>query len=175
MFEMYFCWSDSQISLWWIRQIRKDCKVWVENRVQVIRKNVAPNYWMYVSTDTNPGDVTNRLLSPNACISCEMWWKGPDFLQLENIDMPCQNFFGVWGRLWRTEDRDCCLPVVQKFFGIGEVVHNSRFRSLQKLPRVTSYVWWFVENLKVNLGKDGKVSGGEISAEEMDSSLKFWI
>ena len=99
MFEMYFCWSDSQISLWWIRQIRKDCKVWVENRVQVIRKNVAPNYWMYVSTDTNPGDVTTRLLSPNACISCEMWWKGPDFLQLENIDMPCQNFFGVWGRL----------------------------------------------------------------------------
>ena len=99
MFEMYFCWSDSQISLWWIRQIRKDCKVWVENRVQVIRKNVAPNYWMYVSTDTNPGDVTTRLLSPNACISCEMWWKGPDFLQLENIDMPCQNFLGVWGRL----------------------------------------------------------------------------
>ena len=30
-----------------------------------------------------------------------------------------------------------------------------------------------MENLKVNLGKDGKVSSAEISAEEMDSSLKF--
>ena len=27
---------------------------------------------MHVSTDTNPGDVTTKLLSPNACVSCEM-------------------------------------------------------------------------------------------------------
>ena len=60
-----------------------------------------------------------------------------------------------------------------KFFGIGEVMDNSQFRSLQKLLRVTSYVRCFVENLKVLLGKDGKVSSGEISAEEMNSSLKF--
>ena len=63
----------------------------------------------------------------------------------------------------------------KKLFGIGEVVGNSRFRSLQKLLRVASYVRRFVENLKVNLGKDGNVSSREISAEEMDNSLKFWI
>ena len=59
----------------------------------------------------------------------------------------------------------------EKFFGTGEVVNNIRFRSLQKLLRVTSYVRWFVENLKVILGKDRKVCREEISAEEMDSSL----
>ena len=32
-----------------------------------------------------------------------------------------------------------------------------------------------MENLKVNLGKDKKVSSVEISTEEIDSSLKFWI
>ena len=63
----------------------------------------------------------------------------------------------------------------EKFFGIGKVVDNSRFRLLQKLLRFTSYVRRFVENLKVKLGKEGKVSSGEISAEEMDSSLKFLI
>ena len=62
-----------------------------------------------------------------------------------------------------------------KFFGIGEVVDNSRFRSLQKLFHVTSYVRRFVENLKVILGRDGKACRGEISAQKMDSSLKFWI
>ena len=51
---------------------------------------------------------------------------------------------------------------------------NSRFRSLQKLLRVTSYARRFVENLKVNLGKDGNVYR-QISAKEMDNSLKFWI
>ena len=47
---------------------------------------------MHVPTDTNPVNVTTRLLSPNAFVSCEMWWKGPDFLHLENIDTPWQNF-----------------------------------------------------------------------------------
>ena len=67
-------------------------KVWVKNRVQVIWKNVALQCWMYVPIDTNPADITTRLLSPNAFVSCEMWWMGPDFLHLENIDMPYQNF-----------------------------------------------------------------------------------
>ena len=43
---------------------------------------------MYVPTENNPADVPpTRLLSPNAFVSCEMWWKGPGFLYLENIDM----------------------------------------------------------------------------------------
>ena len=58
----------------------------------------------------------------------------------------------------------------EKLFGIGKVVDNSQFRLLQKLLRFKSYVRRFVENLKVKLGKEGKVSSGEISAEEMDSS-----
>ena len=33
----------------------------------------------------------------------------------------------------------------------------------------------FMENLKVILGKVGKVCSGEISAEEMGSSIKLWI
>ena len=118
-----FCWSDSQISLWRIRQVRKDWKVWIENGVQVIRKNVAPGYWMHVPIDINPADITTRLLSPNTFVSCELWWRGPDFLQF--------------------------------------------------LLRVTCYVRRFVE--KVILGKVGKVCSGEISAEEMDCSIKLWI
>ena len=60
-------------------------------------------------------------------------------------------------------------------FGFGEVMDNNRFRSLQKLLRVTYYVRRFVENLKVILGKVRKVCSGEISAKEMDSSIKLWI
>ena len=125
-----FCWSNSQISLWWIRQVWEDWKVWIENWVQVIRKNVAPEYRMYVPTDTNPADVTTRLLSPNAFVSCEMWWKDPEFLHLENIDMSCHNFL----RLEKVSEEQKVKTVLfagsQKFFGIGEAVVNSRFRSL---------------------------------------------
>ena len=47
---------------------------------------------MYVPTDTNPANITTRLLSPNAFVSCGMWWKDLDFPHFENIDMPCQSF-----------------------------------------------------------------------------------
>lgn len=35
-----FCWSDSMVSLWWIKSVHKRWKVWVENRVSVVRKLV---------------------------------------------------------------------------------------------------------------------------------------
>ena len=124
---------------------------------------------MHVPTDTNPVDVTTRLLSPNAFVSCEMWWKGPDFLHLENIDTPCQNFLRPGEVSEEQKIKTVLLADSEKFFGIGEVVDNSRFRSLQKSLRVTSYVRRFLENLKVSLGRDGKVFSGEISTEEMDS------
>ena len=85
---------------------------------------------MYVPTDTNPADVTTRLLSPNAFVSCEMWWKDPEFLHLENIDMSCHNFL----RLEKVSEEQNVKTVLfagsEKFFGIGEAVVNSRFRSL---------------------------------------------
>ena len=49
------------------------------------------------------------------------------------------------------------------FVGIEEVMDNSRFRSLQTLLRATCNVRQFMENLKVILGKVGKVCSGAIS------------
>ena len=36
-----FCWSDSMVALWWIKQVHKKGGVWVQNRVNVIRKSVS--------------------------------------------------------------------------------------------------------------------------------------
>ena len=80
-----FCWSDSQISLWYIRQVRKDWKVWIKNWLPVIRKNVAPEHWMHLPTDINSAGITTMLLSSNAFASCGLWWKSPDFLQFETF------------------------------------------------------------------------------------------
>ena len=84
--------------------------------------------------------------------------------------MPCQNFLTPGEVSEEQEVETVLFAGSEKFLGIGIVVDNSRFRLLQKLLRFTSYVRRFVENLNVKLGKEGKVSSGEISAEEMDSS-----
>ena len=43
-----FCWSDSQIALWWIKQVQKSWKIWVENRAEKIRSNVPIDSWRYL-------------------------------------------------------------------------------------------------------------------------------
>ena len=58
------CYSHFQIVLWLSKLIRKDWKLWVENRVQIARKNVAPENWFYSRTHRNPADLANMLKSP---------------------------------------------------------------------------------------------------------------
>ena len=45
-----FYWSDSKISLYWIRSIEKEWKQWVENRVNFIQNFAGYKSWYYVST-----------------------------------------------------------------------------------------------------------------------------
>ena len=121
---------------------------------------MAPKYWTYVPTDINLADKTTRLFSPNTFVSCELCWKGPDILQFENTDMPCQSFLRP-GKVSKEQKAETVLFAgSERAFGIGELMDTSRFRSSQKLLRVTCYIRRFVENLKVILGKVGKVCSG---------------
>ena len=45
-----FYWSDSKISLFWIRSIEKEWKQWVENRVDFIQNFPGYKSWYYIST-----------------------------------------------------------------------------------------------------------------------------
>ena len=38
--ERIYCWSDSQVALWWVKSYNKLWKAWVQPRVEKIRKNV---------------------------------------------------------------------------------------------------------------------------------------
>ena len=35
-----YCWSDSLIALWWIKQTHKTWKLWIQNQFKKIRENV---------------------------------------------------------------------------------------------------------------------------------------
>ena len=86
------CYSDSHIVLWWLKLIRKYWKLWVENRLQIVQKNVAPENWFYVPTDRNPADLATRLKSPVCLKGCLLWWQGPDFLKSQVLVIPSQQF-----------------------------------------------------------------------------------
>lgn len=88
MLKNFYCWSDLQILLWWIKKDKKDWKTWIEKLVQVVRKNVRPERWMYIYTSNTPAGIATRILWLVVFVSCKLWWKGLEFLGIENIKIP---------------------------------------------------------------------------------------
>ena len=70
--ENVFCWSDSMVSLWWIKQVSKKWKVLVQNRVLNIGKLVGPTRWFFVPTSVNPADVATRVMYPRKFAESEL-------------------------------------------------------------------------------------------------------
>ena len=60
-----FCWCDSQIVLWWLK-LQKEWKLWVQNGVRIVRRNVSPENWFHVPTNSNPADVATRVRFPRS-------------------------------------------------------------------------------------------------------------
>ena len=55
-----FCWSDLQITIWWICQIGKKRKCWIQNSVDTTRENTAAEKRYNVPTKLNPADISTK-------------------------------------------------------------------------------------------------------------------
>ena len=85
--EDFFCWTDSFISLSWIRAVNQEFKLFVQNRVIKNRENVNASLWRYCDTKENPADIITRFSSSNNSSenlsNNSIRWDGP--LVLEEI------------------------------------------------------------------------------------------
>ena len=77
--KKYF-WTDSEISLAWIKNSNKEWKLWVENRVNKIRDLSDKNDWFHVPGDINPADIPTREFDLLLFGENNLWWHGPSFL-----------------------------------------------------------------------------------------------
>ena len=171
-----YCWSDSMVSLWWIKQVSKVWKMWVQNRVLTVRKLVAPERWYYVPTGENPADIATRVVSPENFVKKELWWRGPEFLLCEVSHWPPQtiqveeNMTNI-----NTEEKTLSFVTVNEVVGLGNVVDCERFGKLSTVLNVTAYVYRFVNNLKARLGKGCQIMGGELTLVEVRYSKLKWV
>ncbi len=79
--KSYF-WTDSQIALSYIKNTSKKLKIYVANRVEIIRNLTDINHWYYVSTTENHADIIFRG-GTFAMMNSDIWKEGPKFLQGE--------------------------------------------------------------------------------------------
>jgi len=79
--ESKFCWTDSTITLAWIKSEPHRFKVFVANRIALIQELTNKMDWRHVKGTENPADLASRGLMPNQLEQQGIWFNGPPWLQ----------------------------------------------------------------------------------------------
>lgn len=73
-------WSDSTITLHWIKTPPHRLKTFVSHRVAQIQNLTNSQFWRHVKSEDNPADALSRGQLPNAFIKNQLWFSGPSWL-----------------------------------------------------------------------------------------------
>ncbi|XP_068670957.1 uncharacterized protein [Montipora foliosa] len=194
--DSVFCWSDSQIALWWIWGVNREFKQFVQNRVVEIRGLVKPARWDYCPSENNPADICSRGSLASKLVANQLWWNGPEFLLKGKDAWPN---LPVNPEVISTEP-DTWLQLKKESSSSQKKQHNSTvlanvvadrvtserklnldciiplkgFSSLQRLVRVTAYVMRFVSNLKRKNEKK-ELTDEDLKQEEIERARELWI
>ncbi|XP_055313219.1 uncharacterized protein LOC129574779 [Sitodiplosis mosellana] len=147
-----YAWSDSTITLAWIRNNGTKLQTFVANRVGEIR--AAGLIWRHVPTHDNPADCASRGLTPSALIDHQLWWQGPSFLQQSPEYWP--------------EDATCPIneTQIQIFSILTEPIQLwplEKYSSFEKLQRVVAYCHRFINNCKQRRKTFGPLTAAELN------------
>ena len=83
-----FAWTDSTVTLAWIKNHPSRWKTFVANRVAKIQNAVTAEKWNHVPTDSNPSDCASRGMSLQQLKDHQLWWQGPEWLRMPATAWP---------------------------------------------------------------------------------------
>lgn len=160
--KSYF-WTDSQVTLNWIKNQSKLFQSFVANRISKIQDLSDANQWNYVNTQQNPADLISRGIQPSDLVNSELWWRSPVWLSKPREiwdTMGCENIAAE------------SLPEIKKSIQVCVAVDNQhsifdKFPSLIKLKRIIAWVFKFANNA---LTKSKKLTG-PITIFELEKSF----
>ena len=81
-------WSDSALTLQYIKNTNSRMKVFVANRVTEILELSSADQWNHVPGAQNPADVLSRGVIDPEKLTTGSWFTGPDFLLEDEENWP---------------------------------------------------------------------------------------
>ncbi|KAK9717483.1 hypothetical protein QE152_g23714 [Popillia japonica] len=84
-------WTDSTITLAWIRSRSRIWTTLVANRVSSIQTNTDSKDWRHVNGVENLADFITRGCAALELKNSQMWWHGPEWLKLDQSQLPVLN------------------------------------------------------------------------------------
>ncbi|KAK2578790.1 hypothetical protein KPH14_012728 [Odynerus spinipes] len=165
-----YMWTDSQVSLTWIKTHPSLWKDYVRNRVIQIQELSQNAHWRHVPGTQNPADCASRGISAEQLASHELWWTGPPWLNKSEDSWPTQP---------QGTNHNCTLEsrpaVALSVTHVTTEYHWNlihKYSSLTRLLRITTLCFRFVSKLKKTLKG---VPAFIISAEDIQTSRIFWV
>ncbi|XP_076230178.1 uncharacterized protein LOC143175315 [Nomia melanderi] len=166
--EWYF--SDSTITLAWIRGHSSKWKIFVANRVTQIQLVTDKRNWSHVRSHENPADLITRGTTPKLLSTSELWWSGPLWLKNESnlwtqsieetVDIP--------------EQKKPIISVATVTLANNKII--DRYSDFEQLLRITSYCLRFINNVrKSKTNKVTRSGSSSLSVVELQEAQKTLI
>lgn len=166
-----YLYSDSMITLGYIRNTTKCFSKYVSRRIEAILRCSSRQQWMYVPTDQNPADLATRPTSSSQ-LKNSIWFHGPGFLH--NGVVPTED--SIQDTLPETLPSHVVHRASCAASGDSEWLECAlRVRSWSKLVRVVQTVYKFaslwVEKARNFLRGTGATITSRISVSEAEAVL----
>ena len=155
-FKVVRCWTDSIAALYWIQGLSKEWKLFIENRVQEVRRRVNHSLWSHCPGKENPADLPTRWSDPTQLTTNSHWWNGlewlkkdekywPNPLLAQDVPQTCFKEMKSVGNKVKQENSTIVTQVALEG-DIKPAIPFENFSSYQRLLRVSAYVLRFIEN-----------------------------
>lgn len=173
-----FMWSDSMVTLHWIRKSPLELKVYVSNRVKMIHEFTKNAQWAYIPTSENPADLVSRGMKADDLLASKLWKRGPSWLLESQAEWPKPRLVitpeDKLAINRETKERQTMISSVMLTY-VGENLCElwHKFDNWKKVVRITAYVFRFIEYARM---KDRtKWTRGEPEVQEIQKAVAFWI
>lgn len=138
-------WSDSMVTLHWIKAPPNSWQTFVGNRTSEIQILTHGHKWKHVKGLDNPADLVSRGMLPNDFVNNAFWLNGPSWLQEEETNWPEQS-----NTLFLAEDileRRKTILAVQATSEPSFIF--TRYSSFWRLVRITAYLLRFINRCRL--------------------------
>lgn len=161
-----FAWTDSMITLSWIRANPSKWKPFVANRVTEIQSLSSTISWHHIGTKNNPADMASRGLYPSEIENLAMWWQGPPMLKTFTLNIITKTINIDTDLEMRRVKTITLTTFTAQFKQIIE-----KYSTLQKLQRVIAYCQRAAHNFK----NANQRKTNPITVAELEAALQFVI
>uniref|UniRef100_A0A8D9AJE5 Integrase catalytic domain-containing protein n=1 Tax=Cacopsylla melanoneura TaxID=428564 RepID=A0A8D9AJE5_9HEMI len=142
--DKIFCFSDSMVTLHWIRSSPHRWQTFVANRVAKIHELVPQDVWFHVAGLSNPADCLTRPIMPQDFSNHPLWFTGPEWLMSDIADWPLDSFPTELNSV--PEEKSTALAVVEQPTHLLLEL-SEKFSSWLKLLNIIIFMFRFIHFL----------------------------